>query len=287
MELVNFKVRDLKKTDAPAAMLLSAEAGWNQSMNDWVFLIDDPRNICMAVLNKDEIIATTTAICYTHQLAWLGMVLVKKVYRGKGLSKVLLNNVLEKLQSFQSIKLDATTQGRELYKKFGFEDEYTVARMVAASVNKINIPGSDATPQQIIPQHIPGIIAMDEVVFGVNRARLIETLIKQNPQKSWVLKRDNNIAGFVLGREGRNFYQIGPLLAIYQADADILTHHALNKLTGESVVIDVPSDKIQFIHSLTSAGFSTQRHFTRMYKPGNPFSGISSNQYAICGPEFG
>ncbi len=283
----DFKVRDLKKEDAPAAMLLSVEAGWNQTISDWTFLIEDTRNICVAALHKDEIIATTIAICYTHQLAWIGMVLVKKTYRGKGISKVLLTHVLEKLQFSHSIKLDATEEGRKLYEKFGFEDEYAIARLVTTEVNTIDVPIGSATLQLIQPQHIPDIITMDESVFGVNRARLIDSLINQYPHKAWVLLQGNHISGFALGREGRNYHQIGPFAATSQLNADLLIQHVLSKLNGLSVVIDVPCDKEQFIHSLISAGFSTQRYFTRMYKTGNPFPGYSNNQYAICGPEFG
>lgn len=287
MESTDFKVRTLMKQDVQAAMVLSDEAGWNQTLSDWTFLTENPLNICIAALNHDEIIATTTAMCYSHQLAWIGMVLVKKDYRGKGISKLLLHHVLTKLQSFPSIKLDATALGHELYNKFGFADEYAIARMVTNAADKMDVPGVDITPEQIQPQHIPGIIAMDELVFGVNRGRLIETLYKLYPQKAWVLVRGNQISGFALGREGRNLHQIGPLTATTMTDAGILIQHALSKLIVKPVVLDIPCDKELLIHSLVSTGFNTQRYFTRMYKTGNPFPGISSYQYAICGPEFG
>lgn len=37
MESDDIKVRELKKDDAAEAMLLSVEAGWNQTTNDWTF----------------------------------------------------------------------------------------------------------------------------------------------------------------------------------------------------------------------------------------------------------
>lgn len=200
------------------------------------------------------------------------MVLVNKAYRGRGISKVLLRQVLEKLKAFPSIKLDATAQGRELYRKFGFEDEYKVARMVTAAANPAAVPEWDAIPAPVQSQHIPGIIAMDELVFGVNRSRLIEMLINQYPQKAWVLIRNNNITGFALGRAGRNYHQVGPVTATTPQDADILIRHAIDKLSGNPVVVDVPCDKEDLTRSLISMGFNMQRDFTRMYKTGNPFS---------------
>ncbi len=287
MKTTTITLRTLQTDDTPAAMKLCAAEGWNQTANDWNFLIADPRNICIAAVCAKEIIATTTAINYSGQLAWIGMVLVNKVYRGKGISKLMLNHVFKKLESFPSVKLDATAHGQQVYKKFGFRDEYHIARMVNTTAKKIAIPDTDVLPEQIGSEHIPGIIALDEVVFGVNRAPLIEMLIKTYPHKAWVLVRDSRITGFALGRNGSKYHHIGPVTASAPSDAGILMLHALDKLNGQPVVVDVLCDKEELMHSLTAIGFSTQRHFTRMYKTENPFPGTCSRLYAICGPEFG
>lgn len=287
MEANSIIVRTMQAGDAVAAMKLSAAEGWNQTANDWNFLIGDPRNICITAKCEEEIIGTTTAISYSDQLAWIGMVLVKKTYRGRGISKLLLEHVFEKLESFPSVKLDATVQGQQVYKKFGFKDEYRIARMVNTAAKKIAIPGGNALPEPIRLEHIPEIIALDEIVFGVNRTPLIEMLIRTYPHKAWALLQNNHVTGFALGRDGSKYHHIGPVIAPTQWDANILMMHALDKLAGKPVVVDVLCDKEELMHSLAVIGFSTQRHFTRMYKAENPFRGTSSKLYAICGPEFG
>ena len=88
----------------------------------------------MLATTGNKIIGTTTAINYANELAWLAMVLVEKTYRGKGISKLLLENVLEKLDSFKAIKLDATAAGQKVYTGFGFKEEYQVTRMVNTAV---------------------------------------------------------------------------------------------------------------------------------------------------------
>ncbi|HTE34733.1 MAG TPA: GNAT family N-acetyltransferase, partial [Chryseolinea sp.] len=119
-------VRRMQAGDATAAINLSAAEGWNQTANDWNFLIAYPGGTCIAAVCEKEIIATTTAIHYSDRLAWIGMVLVKKTYRGRGISKLLLDHVFEKLKSFPSVKLDATAQGQQVYTKFGFKNEYRI-----------------------------------------------------------------------------------------------------------------------------------------------------------------
>ena len=287
MEANSIIVRPMQAGDTPAAMKLSAAEGWNQTANDWNFFIADPRNICIAAVCEKEIIATTMAINYSGRLAWIGMVLVNKAYRGRGISKLLLEDAFEKLKRYPSVKLDATAQGQQVYTKFGFKDEYRIARMVNTTIKKNAIPDGNALPEQIRAKHIPEIIALDEIVFGANRMPLIEMLIKTYPHKAWLLLQNNEVTGFALGRDGSKHHHIGPLIAQTQSDANVLMLHALNQLTGKPVVVDVLCNKEELIHSLNAIGFSEQRYFTRMYKAENPFPGTVSKLYSICGPEFG
>ena len=127
-------LRQMQLSDIKAGMRLSTAEGWNQTEKDWKFLIANSQNICLAAEADDKVVGTTTAINYSNQIAWIGMVLVDKNYRGKGISKMLLENVLEKLKPCRSIKLDATSAGREVYKKFGFKDEYSITRMTCSSI---------------------------------------------------------------------------------------------------------------------------------------------------------
>jgi hypothetical protein len=48
MEASSIIVRPMQADDAPAAMKLSAAEGWNQTANDWKFLIAYPGSICIA-----------------------------------------------------------------------------------------------------------------------------------------------------------------------------------------------------------------------------------------------
>src|SRR5690349_6739087 len=109
MSELSITLRPMQLSDVEAGMRLSTAEGWNQTEKDWKFFIENPQNICVVAETDNKIIGTTTAINYADQLAWIGMVLVDKNYRGRGLSKMLLENVLEKLKHVKSIKLDATS----------------------------------------------------------------------------------------------------------------------------------------------------------------------------------
>ena len=286
MGKIGFKIRSMRLDDIEYALTLSNAEGWNQTEKDWRLFIRSSQNVCVLAECGKKIIGTTTAINYSNQLAWIGMVLVAKEYRGQGVSKLLLTNILEKLESFKSIKLDATPEGQRVYKKFDFKDEYFITRMATTSMKSLS-SDDNALPEPIQSNHIEEIIAFDEIVFGANRTQLIESLIKEYPRKAWALKRNNSIAGFALGREGNKYHQVGPVFASNSNDVKLLIGKALKDLAKHPVVVDVLCDKEDLINWLNSIGFITQRHFVRMYRKENPFPGLINKQYLICGPEFG
>jgi len=287
MRKTDFIVRPMQPDDIVYAMKLSNAESWNQTEKDWKLLIESPQNVCLVAECNNKIIGTTTAMNYANRIAWIGMVLVATEWRGQGVSKLLLTNILKKLESFPSIKLDATPAGQRVYEKFDFKDESRIARVVTGSMKNLSYDDDNTLAESIQVKDIDEIISFDEQVFGTNRRLLIESLIKQYPQKAWMLKRNNSIAGFALGREGYKYHHVGPVFASTIDDAKLLIIRALKEVINQPVVIDVLYDKENLITWLSSIGFTMQRHFVRMYKKENSLPGIVNKQYLICGPEFG
>jgi hypothetical protein len=287
MGKTDFILRNMELSDIESGMKLSQAEGWNQTEADWRILIENDENVCMVAECDDKVIGTTTAINYSNEVAWIGMVLVDKEYRGGGVSKFLLTNIFKKLEHCKSIKLDATPEGQPVYKKLDFIDEYRIARMTNTSIKNLAGGDNEIFPEPVQLSHVREIIELDEFIFGANRKQLITSIVNEYPGKAWLLKRNNHITGFALGRDGNKYHHIGPVVASTTIEAKILLTKALNNLTNKSVIVDVLEDKDGMVNWLDSIGFIKQRHFTRMYKKENPLPAITSKQYLICGPEFG
>ena len=114
--------RILTASDIPDCMRLKDSAGWNQTAEDWRMLMDLASEGCLAIEVDGELAATTTLMCYGRRLAWIGMVLTKLSYRGRGFARRLLTQALTQADEkrIETVKLDATDQGRPLYEKIGF-----------------------------------------------------------------------------------------------------------------------------------------------------------------------
>jgi GNAT superfamily N-acetyltransferase len=283
----SFKLRKMRRDDIPAAMKLSVAEGWNQTEDDWLLLIENSGNVCLLAEKNEKIIGTTTAINYHNDLSWIGMVLVDREYRGRGVATALLTFVFNQLEDCKSIKLDATPAGRQVYQKCGFKDEYEITRMVNMSMTTFTIPQNEMIAEPIRLNQLPEVVALDQLVFGVNRQQLIEFILKRNAGKSWAVKHNKKMTGFALQREGNRYHHVGPVIAETTVAAQILLASSLNCLANRAVVVDVLSDKEDLVKWLISLGFVAQRHFVRMFKEQNYFSGRSDKYYLICGPEVG
>ena len=287
MDRERFRLRRMELRDVESAIRLSNAEGWNQTEADWKFLIGHPDHVCLLVECDEKIIGTTTAITYSNQVAWIGMVLVDKAFRRQGVSALLLTEILKKIESIPCIKLDATLDGQRVYNKFGFNVEYQILRMVNPSWSGLPVGDDESEAMLIQNEEIEKIVELDAMVFGANRKNLIEHLNSHNQPKGWMLKSNDDVTGFVLGRTGTRYQHIGPVSAPNISEAKILITSVLNQLRSQPVVVDVLGDKVELIQWLTSIGFSTQRTFIRMYRNENLFPGLVEKNYLICGPEFG
>jgi len=281
-------LRVLKNEDVIQAIRLSRDEGWNQSLRDWTLLTGNGENVCLAALDGDKIIGTATAMVYSQQVAWIGMVLVNRDYRGRGIGNKLLSTLLKKLKPGLALKLDATPAGQPVYKKFGFKDEYLIYRMTCPSASvKSCSPEDEDSPEQVRPDSIGEIINYDGQVFGARRQQLLHYLLENDPGNAWLIRQGTEVSGLALGRKGSHSYQIGPVLASGTQEAKKLITRSLKGIEGDPVVVDILEDKKELIEWLKTLGFSSQRHFVRMYGKENPFPGLPGEQFLIAGPEFG
>ena len=288
MKKAAFTIREMHPEDITGAMKLSTAEGWNQTENDWKVLIENSKNTCVVAECSNTIIGTTTAMNYSNKIAWIGMVLVDKEFRGQGVSASLLTVVLKKLSSFKSVKLDATPAGQNVYKKFGFREEFEIVRMTNLSIADLPVEiDKNMLAEPVGSNDVKQISHFDQNIFGVNRPLLIRYLLSEYPQNAWMIKSNNLITGIALGRAGNKYHHIGPVFGNNINDVKTLIASAANKLKNQPIVVDVLSDKNDLIVWLITNGFTVQRKFVRMYKGANLFQGNVENQYLICGPEFG
>ena len=159
--------------------------------------------------------------------------------------------------------------------------------MTHPSVSKIAPEEGSIEAVQVLPGEIPEIAGFDKIVFGADRTPLIHHLYKNRPELAWLIRENNQVAGYCLGRRGVKFTQIGPVYGSSEAVAKSLIRSAIHTIAGKSVVVDIHAAQTGMIRWLEGHGFTSQRSFDRMYLYNNPHPGFIDYQYLICGPELG
>jgi GNAT superfamily N-acetyltransferase len=286
----DLRIREMRPADLEALMQIKNAENWNQTEEDWLFLIKNNPKFCLVAVSENKLIGTVTAMKYQQKLAWIGMMLVAKKYRGLGVSKILLNTILKRLDKCDSIKLDATPAGVPVYKKLGFVAEYEIDRMVSSGLPVEILDHEDTGAFEISNislDDINKLMPLDKIIFGVGRLDLFDYLLNNQKKIGFQIKEENILKGFVFGREGSNYLQIGPLLAESIPMAKFLFNAVFNTLREEPLLVDVLADQREFKEWLLFKKFKHERSFTRMYLKTNDYSGKKENLFLISGPELG
>src|SRR5262245_50861080 len=146
-------------------LALSKSAHWNQNEADWRLMLGFGRGWGVTTENG-TLAASTLALPYGKDFAWVAMVLVLPEYRRKGFATRLLKKALEEnSKSGHTSILDATPAGREVYQQEGFKDAWGFKRF---SLSKAFSEKED-NARPITASDWPHILKLDRTAFGADR----------------------------------------------------------------------------------------------------------------------
>jgi GNAT superfamily N-acetyltransferase len=277
--------REMTAGDIPAGLNLCRLARWNQLARDWELFLQINSKGCRVCLDDDgNVIGTVATIPYENHFTWIGMVLVDPSKQRQGVGTQLLREAFELTAHQETIKLDATPAGREVYLKLGFVDEYKIIRMPGRSITTNNArPGA----RRMTINDFPLLLKFDREVFGADRQSVLEWNFKGAPQYAFVVEEQAHMQGFCMGRPGYSFDQIGPIIANDANAAIQLLTSALLQAADKPIVVDILTHTPEWVTFVSSLGFTESRHLIRMYRGSNIHPGVPAKQFAILGPEFG
>ena len=268
---------------------LVREARWNQLAADWRIFIARGR-VYAVHTDEGRIVATTATLPYGSRFAWISMVLVAGEFRRRGLATRLMRWAMDDLAAARLVPvLDATPDGREVYRRLGFQDSWGFQRLIRRERPPANATFAAAAGvdiRAIADQDWPALCAYDATAFGAERGAVLADLRRRVPAAALVAERAGGVAGFMLGRDGARAGHICPLIADDDTTACALIARALDALDGP-LFIDLADDKAEVLSFLETRGFSPVRPFTRMLYGSPARFDDPARTFAVVGPEFG
>jgi ribosomal protein S18 acetylase RimI-like enzyme len=276
-------MREMTRQDIAAGLRLCRIARCNQTENDWSLFLELSPEGCRVAEKSGRVIGTVTTLPYQDRFSWLSMILVDPQERRAGIGTKLLQGGLQLLDGMACIRLDATPAGRELYRKHGFTDEYTLSRMTISS-SPAKKPAISGRVRRMRQQDLAAVYNRDREVFGADRRVILDELFQRAPEFAWIAGEER-MQGYCFSRPGPLYRQLGPIVADGAEIAASLVTQCLLQTT-EPVVIDAPQQP-EWLQWLNAMGFAEERRFIRMYLGENRYPGVPTATYGIVGPEFG
>jgi len=262
---------------------LTEQAGWNQVSADWNrFLALQPSGCFIAELDGQSVGTVTT--CVFGRVGWIGMLLVNKTCRRRGVGRALLNQALAYLekQEVETVRLDATPQGEPLYNRLGFSVQYHLTRFAGTVESGFVAPA----PCLLHIEHGERVVALDQTVIGYGRGPLLLRLVQEPNSRAFIQQRKEAIRGYACTRPGRLAAQVGPCVATSSSAGRILLAHSLNLYRGQPVFVDIPTEHQCAVETVTAFGLKPARVFTRMCRGAEAVEQLD-HLWASSGPEKG
>lgn len=247
--------------DIPLGMSLRAEAGWNQTRDDWGRFLELQPGGCFVAEFGGRAVGTVTT-CIFNDVGWIGMMLVNKRSRGRGVGTQLMRAAVDYLtgQGVAAIRLDATPLGQPLYEGLGFVGQFPLLRY-AGVVRDLRAP---AHVRSLEPRDWEQVFLIDQAAVGYDRQRLLERLCAEAGPTAYIDGEDEGTSAYGLVRSGSLATFIGPCIASYSAAGRRILSSLLSQLAGREVFLDVPQSHGEAREVLRAAGLEPSRELLRM-----------------------
>jgi Acetyltransferase (GNAT) domain/Acetyltransferase (GNAT) family len=263
---------------------LSAEAGWNQTPDDWSIFVR--HGTVFGLLADGAPVASGAILPYPDDFAWISMVLVTASRRRARIGTRVLETCCAEIARRSLVAmLDATPAGERVYRPLGFEPMFGLTRWQGQGSGGGGGPAKlRAGIRPMTKDDMSAVVALDAAAFGAQRQFLLASFLRREPHLAFVAGED--VKGFVLARPGRLATHVGPVIAADEASASTLLSAALDSVSGP-VFLDLVDRWSGLALRLHQRGFTVQRPFLRMgMRRRAPFGDVART-FVIAGPEFG
>jgi GNAT superfamily N-acetyltransferase len=266
------RLREITSTDLPACHVLSQAVEWPHRLADWELAFQCGKG--WVAESAGKVIGSALYWQWGSTYSTLGLVIVSPDCQGRGVGKALLNAVLVQLEG-TTVRLHATPEGKPLYEKLGFVTTGSVCQHQHRELPTLAAPmlSGDCQFRRLTAENATTLAELDALSSGMQRAVLYQALFDAanlpHIEKTLMLTRNGQPAGFSMLRKFGRGYTIGPVIADNLDDAKCLVAQLLNESAGQFVRLDVEgaSGLSEWLEEL---GLPCVDRPTTMYKQGGP-----------------
>lgn len=289
-------IRALNESDADFLKYLDTQVKWGFSQKIPSIFLEFSDS---AYLAEDSATQQPYGIVLTYyyppSTGWIGFLIVDKEHQKKGIGGILFSKAIKHLLKIgcKEILLDAVPNAVSLYEKYNFSKIERSLRL------RITIPilmkSIVSSPQSIYTQkeHLGDIGLFDMHIFGAERKKILQIMLKNPKSDGAVFIKDNVIRGYGFIRYSENSLSIGPLVA----NNSTIALDLISKLVEISIahneeykqiLLGITETSIIPINFLYQNGFEEYNYSIRMRFGSNQRKNRNPNLiYSITTPAMG
>jgi GNAT superfamily N-acetyltransferase len=238
----DLSMREATLHDLPAIGALRENAGW--SVHEWALraVIGQPHARCVVVTDGDgAMVGVGSGIAY-RPIGFVGNMVVAPSQRRRGVGSAVLTAVISFLEAAgcRRLELNATSEGRPLYERHGFE---TIGTSITARIGRDRALGADVRmgTRQAEADDLDELAAYDLPRFGGDRRSILELMRADPAVRCLIAEGDGGVAGYACLRSDTP--RIGPFLADEPAVAGTLLRQAFDLLpSADELRVNLPPD---------------------------------------------
>jgi hypothetical protein len=215
-ERVEIVAEPLVDADLPALYAMSRESNWPLTVKDWRAILHYGTPIGHRVNN--QAISCINVTSYGPHFASLGLWLVKKQFRGKGLGIALMREVLGQNPRIRSLALISGAANTASFCKLGFREtgDHVLKLTRPASMNSLNLEFAPKMANVIGKHNLERVIEFDKNYTMILRSDLIRERIR-SANRAILLpsrQRPELILGYgIANLQADHHLTIGPLVS--------------------------------------------------------------------------
>jgi ribosomal protein S18 acetylase RimI-like enzyme len=260
-------IRHMRKQEMGFVIDLAYKEGWNPGINDeHCFYNSYPDGFFIMELNS-ELIGCISAIAYDNAYGFIGFYIVVPEYRGKGFGLQLWNHGMQYLGN-RNIGLDGVVEQQQNYEKSGFKFAYNNIRY---GFNNLGTYKDAKAAFVIEGMDFNELNNFDKQIFPTEREQFLNYWIYHPQHISIGIRKDKEMCGYIVLRNCREGYKIGPAFAENEKIADTLISSALSKIPqNEKIFIDIPETNKHAVELIDKYKMEKVFETARMYTNNEP-----------------
>ncbi|MBN1682165.1 GNAT family N-acetyltransferase [Candidatus Bathyarchaeota archaeon] len=218
-------------------MSLIEIVGWDNTLNDVkrsLFL--EPEGCFIANINNKNV-GIVNSYLY-GKIGWIGNLIVKPEFRGRGIGKELMNHAINrlKLNGVESIRLDSVEKAVNLYNRIGFQHEFKSLRFICKSEKR-----DTRNVTLIKPSELNEIFRLDKKYCGYERQKFLKKIREEFPKLCYKISIEGKIQGYIMARFLNNSFKIGPWVCNpkYTIEAEELLFAVMKQAEGYELKVGI------------------------------------------------